>query len=102
MKDQESDQTVCRGCEKLDLVEQVNFGPQPLAGEYPKSITESLNSKKFILDLHGCSHCGLLQVTNLPPISAIFNEDYRYSSSTIPALKEHFCDFARSYSYIMN
>lgn len=84
----------CRCCGSNDLTMLHNFGAQPLAGLYPSSIDESLNAERFELDFTLCKKCGLLQVTNLPPINKIFNDDYRYSSSTIPYLVDHFSNYS--------
>lgn len=84
----------CRVCgsDRLQLV--YDFGPQPLAGEFPLVPETKRSAKRFLLDLTQCDECGLLQVTNLPPIGAVFHDDYRYSSSTVPALVRHFTDYA--------
>jgi SAM-dependent methyltransferase len=84
----------CRSCGSSDLVLIHDFGPQPLAGEFPLVPDSQSAAKRFVLDLTQCSECGLLQVTNLPPISEIFHEDYRYSSSTVPDLVRHFEGYA--------
>lgn len=84
----------CRGClsDKLQLV--YDFGLQPLAGNYPLTSESSSASNKYELDLTGCLNCGLLQVTNVPNIHEVFNNDYRYSSSTVPSLLNHFKEYA--------
>ena len=78
--------------------ELFNFGYQPLAGFFPQDKDKSLNCKKYLLDLTICNQCGLLQVTNVPPITEIFHENYNYSSSTIKDLVDHF----ESYSEWLN
>lgn len=84
----------CRACGSARLRQIYDFGPQPLAGEYP-TVPESLRpAKRYPLDLTECSDCGLWQVTNLPPIDEIFHDDYRYSSSTVPDLVRHFTEYA--------
>jgi len=86
--------THCRGCGSENLVTLHDFGPQPLAGNYPKKPHSVMPSKKYPLDLTQCGTCGLLQVVNLPPIEEVFHEDYRYSSSTVPGLVRHFVEYA--------
>src|SRR5690606_24064971 len=71
-----------------------DFGSQPLAGRYPHDSRESLAERRYPLDLSQCLKCGLLQVTNLPPIDEVFHEAYCYSSSTIPSLVSHFSGYA--------
>lgn len=90
--------TTCRSCSSEKLEELLNFGKQPLAGFFPDNKQESLNCNKYELDLSICHECGLLQTTNIPPINEIFHKDYKYSSSSIPALDKHFMD----YSYWIN
>jgi SAM-dependent methyltransferase len=86
--------TVCRGCgsDRLGLVH--DFGPQPLAGEFPLVSERERSARKCPLDLTQCRPCGLLQVTHLPPIEDVFHDDYRYASSTVPDLVRHFSDYA--------
>jgi SAM-dependent methyltransferase len=84
----------CRACGAAELALVHDFGPQPLAGTYPL-VAESVSpAKRYPLDLTQCRACGLLQVTNLPPIDEVFHDDYRYSSSTVPGLVRHFDDYA--------
>jgi SAM-dependent methyltransferase len=84
----------CRGCGSGALITLHDFGPQPLAGVYPTEPETVRAVRKYALDLTQCSACGLLQVVNLPPISEVFHEDYRYSSSTVPGLVLHFERYA--------
>jgi SAM-dependent methyltransferase len=86
--------TSCRGCasKKLRLVHF--FGAQPLAGEFPFKPESEHVAKRYDLDLSQCDACGLLQVTNVPPIENVFHSDYRYASSTVPALLQHFNELA--------
>jgi SAM-dependent methyltransferase len=84
----------CRSCGSTHLVLIHDFGPQPLAGEFPLVPNSQTAAKRFALDLTQCVDCGLLQVTNLPPITEIFHKDYRYSSSTVPDLVRHFEAYA--------
>jgi SAM-dependent methyltransferase len=82
--------TRCRSCHSEKLVLCHDFGEQPLAGQFPRSPQSQLPAAKFPLDLSQCQACGLLQVTWLPDIDDIFHADYRYSTSTVPALVQHF------------
>ena len=86
--------TECRGCKSGDLTLVYDFGAQPLAGYFPVSRNESLNAKRYPLDLSACMRCGLMQVTNVPPIEEIFHSQYRYSTSTVPSLVRHFDAYA--------
>ena len=84
----------CRACGSADLALVYDFGPQPLAGAYPLVPQSVAAANCYPLDFTQCRNCGLLQVTNLPPIAEVFNEDYRYSSSTVPDLLRHFDGYA--------
>ena len=85
----------CRCCNssKLSLVH--DFGLQPLAGRYPQVPERTVPVERYPLDLTQCLACGLLQVTNMPPIDQIFNEEYCYSSSTVPDLVQHFFSYSK-------
>lgn len=84
----------CRACGSDQMRLVYDFGPQPLAGKFPLVPEAKELAQRFPLDLTQCDACGLLQVTYLPPIDTIFHDDYRYSTSTVPALVEHFSDYA--------
>ena len=84
----------CRACASQDLALVYDFGPQPLAGTFPLVPDSREAAKRYPLDLTQCRECGLLQVTNLPPIEEVFNDNYRYSSSTVPDLVRHFDRYA--------
>lgn len=86
--------TQCRSCGSENLTLVYDFGPQPLAGQFPLVPESQKTAKKFPLDLTQCDDCALLQVTNLPPLEEIFHADYRYSSSTVPDLVRHFDEYA--------
>lgn len=86
--------TTCRSCGSSELALVHDFGPQPLAGEYPSTAESERSARRYRLDLTQCHICGLLQVTNLPPIEEVFHDDYRYSSSTVPDLVRHFEAYA--------
>lgn len=89
----------CRACGSDDLFLVHDFGCQPLAGIYPRLPQSTEPAKRYPLDLSLCRQCGLLQVTNLPPIHEVFNSDYRYSSSTVPGLVRHFETYANWLSH---
>lgn len=86
--------THCRSCRSKNLKLVYDFGDQPLAGEYPVEPDSKHHAQRYPLDLTECADCGLWQVTNLPPIEEIFNDNYRYSSSTVPDLVRHFTGYA--------
>ncbi len=86
--------TDCRVCGSNDLRIIYDFGQQPLAGEFPSEPESIRQARRLPLELAQCDVCGLLQVINLPPIEDVFHDNYRYSSSTVPALVNHFTAYA--------
>ena len=86
--------TKCRSChsDRLELIH--DFGPQPLAGYFPRVPNSQEAATRYPLDLTQCRECTLLQVTNLPPIDEIFHDEYCYASSTVPDLVRHFQGYA--------
>lgn len=63
----------------------------PLAGDF-----QPLGEKNVLypLTVDVCEVCGILQVRDLPPWNAVFNDHYAYASSTIGSLVEHFEKYA--------
>jgi SAM-dependent methyltransferase len=86
--------TKCRSCDAPDLQVVIDFGLQPLAGFYSPNAEDALDHKRYPLVLEICPICDLLQITDLPPITEVFHEDYTYSSSQIPPLVAHFEEYA--------
>jgi SAM-dependent methyltransferase len=84
----------CRACGSTVLNLVYDFGLQPLAGHFPTLPESTESAARYPLDLTQCSECGLMQVTQIPPIEEVFNDDYRYASSTIPDLVDHFSEYA--------
>jgi SAM-dependent methyltransferase len=90
-----SKRTECRSCFYDSLKVVADFGPQPLAGFYPLTVEQSLHHKRYPMVLEGCPACGLLQITDLPPITEVFHENYTYSSSQVAPLVNHFAEYAQ-------
>jgi 2-polyprenyl-3-methyl-5-hydroxy-6-metoxy-1,4-benzoquinol methylase len=84
----------CRSCGSPELEMVADFGLQPLAGFYPETVNKSLNHNRYPLVVDGCPVCGLLQITDLPPIAEVFHADYTYSSSQVAPLVGHFAEYA--------
>ena len=83
----------CRSCSFDSLVEVLDLGPLPLAGDF-RPLGETNPLYPLAIDL--CRRCGLLQVRELVPADVLFHAAYSYSSSTVPALVAHFEEYARS------
>ena len=91
----------CRGCFSESLRIIYDFGRQPLAGQFPIKPQSSSAVPVFPLALSQCRTCGLLQIESMPAIGEIFHEDYRYSSSTVPSLVNHFENYAETLSELV-
>lgn len=76
----------CRACGSSNLGEVYDFGLMPLAGDYQHGI----NAKRYPLQVDHCEACGVLQVRQTVPHEVLFNDQYCYASSTVPALRTHF------------
>ena len=76
----------CAVCSNPELRVVMDYGPVPLAGDFP--LREQLkNNQKYNLSLQFCSKCGLLQTGSMINEDLLFKE-YRYMSSV--GLTEHF------------
>lgn len=76
----------CAICSNPELRVVMDYGPVPLAGDFP--LREQLkNNQKYNLSLQFCSKCGLLQTGSMINEDLLFKE-YRYMSSV--GLTEHF------------
>lgn len=80
----------CRACGYGRLESIHNFGPMPLAGDY----YSGLYAERYPLEIQHCKDCDVMQVKDTVPHNIIFNPKYCYSSSTVPALREHFAELA--------
>jgi SAM-dependent methyltransferase len=82
----------CRACEAAELVEVLDMGLLPLAGDFrpPGQVNEL-----YPLAIDLCAACGLLQTRDTVPPEVFFHERYSYASSTVPGLVRHFEEYAR-------
>jgi methylation protein EvaC len=85
----------CRGCDYVAGTWDVAFEmePMPLAGYFPGSVEEALDADRFPLTWVRCEVCALVQVLEDVDDAALY-EQYRYGSSTVPALVRHFESYA--------
>lgn len=70
----------------------MDFGKVALAGAFLKP-DKFKEEKKYRLELYFCENCGLVEVGEKIPPDILFN-NYFYSSSTIPKLRNHFREYA--------
>ncbi len=83
--------TTCRFCQSTDLVNFLDLGNMPHAGDFLKK--EQVGREKYYpLKVWFCKKCALVQILDIIPPSTLF-KDYRYLSSV--SLKEHFANYAK-------
>src|SRR5215210_8862247 len=71
----------CQGCGAALTRTLVDLGQQPLANSYIPPEREAEPEPVFPLHARVCDRCLLVQVDDVTPPEAIFNEDYAYYSS---------------------
>ncbi|MDO8625367.1 MAG: methyltransferase domain-containing protein, partial [Candidatus Diapherotrites archaeon] len=82
----------CRLCKSTDLVKFLELGPQPLAGKFVKPENVNKTDATFPLGVHFCKNCTLVQVLDIIPKDALF-EEYFYAPHSI--LSPHFTEYAK-------
>jgi SAM-dependent methyltransferase len=83
----------CRVCHGKNVVKFLSLGQVPLAGDFVKE-EEISKVKKYPLEVYFCRDCSLVQIMDIVPADVLF-KDYRYLSSVMTTLKEHFEAHAR-------
>lgn len=84
----------CRSCGSGRLAPVLDLGAQPLANALVDPEREQEPEALYPLKVVFCEACGLLQVDETVRADVLFNEDYPYFSSFIPALLAHSRDHA--------
>ncbi len=82
----------CRVCGNKHIKEIFDFGSMPMAGGFLNKNEIKKKELKVPLKIFFCEKCLLLQVKDSINYKILFN-DYKYSSSTIPDLNNHFYDY---------
>ena len=85
-------QSICRGCNSINIFEALNLGNLPIANELfdvPKTSFD-----KFPLTLSICKDCGLGQLPE-PVTSTRLFQDYRYRSSMSSTFLDHSRNFVQ-------
>jgi len=80
----------CRFCQSSSLVNFIDLGNMPHAGDFLEK-KQIGHEKYYPLKVWFCKKCFLVQILDVIPPSALF-EDYRYLSSV--SLKDHFFNYA--------
>ncbi|MDN3575112.1 class I SAM-dependent methyltransferase, partial [Methylobacterium longum] len=81
--------TACRSCGGADLAMVLDLGRQPIANALLSAEELDRPEPVFPLEVLVCEACGLAQVSETIPPDVLFNADYPYFSSFIPALLRH-------------
>ncbi len=76
----------CRACGATELRQVTDLGKLPLAGNFHDGLT----APRYRLAVDHCPGCDFLQVRDTVPHEVLFNSNYCYASSTVPALVKHF------------
>jgi SAM-dependent methyltransferase len=86
--------STCRGCNRKNLIQLIDFGLVPLAGGFlagPDKVTDEL---LYPLRIHVCGDCALVQILDSVDPEILF-QNYSFSSSTIKPLVDHFGAYAK-------
>lgn len=86
-------EAACRGCGERALRLVLDLGEQPLAGGFLAGEEAIAGERRYPLRVFSCERCSLVQIVDVIDPDILF-QDYSFSSSTIPALVQHFEDYA--------
>lgn len=76
----------CRSCNFPTVHQILDLGSVPLAGAF----SSKPDFRTYPLAIEQCQRCSLLQVEQTVPNGLLFNPEYRYATSSVPALVTHF------------
>jgi SAM-dependent methyltransferase len=81
--------STCRSCESSDLDLVLSFGEMPLADALllPTQLLEE--EKTYPLDVVFCNNCSLMQILQTVSPTVLYDETYRYFSSSATSILEH-------------
>lgn len=83
----------CRVCHSTSLVKFLDLGDMPLAGGFLSS-DQIHDEKKYPLQVYFCKNCSLVQILDVIDQDTLFF-NYKYRSSVIKTLNEHFLNYAK-------
>lgn len=86
----------CRSCGSRTLSLVLDLGNQPIANALLERGDLSAEEPRFPLELLVCDDCSLAQVSQTIDPAVLFNEQYPYFSSFLPALLDHSREHAQS------
>ncbi|MEO6445450.1 MAG: class I SAM-dependent methyltransferase [Gemmatimonadaceae bacterium] len=90
----------CRGCGESELEHFLSLGQQPLANAFLRRAEDALDEPRFPLDVHLCTTCSLVQLTDVISPEALFSE-YIYLSGTSSTMAAHAARFAHEVSHTL-
>jgi SAM-dependent methyltransferase len=81
--------STCRACESTDLELVLSFGEMPLADALllPRQLLD--DEAHYPLDVAFCRSCSLVQIMQTVSPTVLYDESYRYFSSSAPSILEH-------------
>lgn len=85
----------CRACGRGNLVSFLRLPDMPLVGSFSALQQHALDTEKYPLSWSFCTECGIAQVDSPINNSIIFNDNYSFSTGTVPSLVSHFRALAR-------
>lgn len=88
--------SACRYCGSERLVQFLSLGEQPPSNSFLKP-DQIVLEQRYPLDVYWCEECCLVQLLDVVPAEAIF-DDYAYLSSTSGALRRHYAGMAATLS----
>lgn len=80
----------CQSCRNGGLVEILDLGEQPICNKFLDDKSELGTENVYPLKLAYCPECYLVQLTEVPPLSEVFDEDFNYLSGSTPDHVDHF------------
>jgi len=84
----------CRYCGSKKLVKFLSLGKQPPSNSFLRS-DQVASENRYPLEAYWCEACFLVQLLDVVPAEAIFN-NYFYAASSSKALKAHYARLAES------
>lgn len=84
----------CQSCGSLDLKSVLDLGSQPICNKFSSS--PDAPEKRYPLRLVRCEHCGLIQLSDVPPGSEVFDSNFNYLSSSSKGVVTHYTNVSES------
>lgn len=82
--------SVCQACKTQGLVEIIDLQDQPICNKFLDTESQLGTEKEYPLQLAYCPDCYLVQLTEVPPLENVFDENFNYLSGSTPDHVQHF------------